>query len=103
MGPSKFAGMHVVSHKAIRLFCEEHADARNAMDRWYRVAKRAIWASFAEVRQSFNTADFVAPFVVFDIGGNKYRLIAEINFSRRVLFIHRIMTHQEYLKGAWKS
>lgn len=95
--------MHVVSHKAIRIFCEEHSDARNAMDRWYRVAKRATWASFAEVRQSFNTADFMAPFVVFDIGGNKYRLIAEINFSRRVLFIRSIMTHQKYVKGVWKS
>jgi len=38
-----------------------------------------------------------------DIGGNKYRLIAEINFSRRVLFIRGIMTHKEYVKGAWKS
>ena len=51
----------------------------------------------------FNTADFVAPFVVFDIGGNKYRLIAEMNFSRSVLFIRGIMTHKEYVKGAWKS
>ena len=50
-----------------------------------------------------NTADFVAPFVVLDIGGNKYRLIAEMNFSRRVLFIRGIMTHKEYVKGAWKS
>jgi mRNA interferase HigB len=54
------------------------------------------------VKQSFNTADFVAPFVVFDIGGNKYRLIAEIVFRRRVLFIRAIMTHKEYEKGAWK-
>jgi mRNA interferase HigB len=72
------------------------------MDHWYRVAKRATWASFAEVKQSFNTADFVAPFVVFDIGGNKYRLIAEINFNRRVLFIREIMPHKEYVRGAWK-
>jgi mRNA interferase HigB len=55
------------------------------------------------VRQSFNTADFVAPYVLFDVGGNKYRLIAEMNYARRVLFIRRIMTHKEYGKGAWKS
>jgi mRNA interferase HigB len=95
--------MHVVSHKAIRVFCEKHADARKAPDHWYRVAKRAAWASFAEVKQSFNTADFVPPVIVFDIGGNKYRLIAEINFGRRVLFIRSIMTHKDYMKGAWKS
>ncbi len=94
--------MHVVSHKAIRIFCEEHPEARNALDYWYRVAKRASWAGFAEVKQSFNSADFVTPFVVFDIGGNKYRLIAEINFSRRVLFTRGVMTHKNYVKGAWK-
>ena len=94
--------MHVVSHKAVRIFCEEHPHARGAMDHWYRVAKRATWSSFAEVKQSFSTADFVAPHVVFDIGGNKYRLIAEMNFMRRVLFVRGIMTHTEYEKGAWK-
>jgi mRNA interferase HigB len=94
--------VHIVSHKAIRIFCQKRADARNPLDYWYRVAKRANWASFAEVKQSFNAADFVAPFAVFDIGGNKYRLVAEINFSREVLFIRLIMTHREYEKGAWK-
>jgi mRNA interferase HigB len=95
--------MHVVSHKAIRIFCEEHPHARTSMDRWYRVAKRAIWSSIADVKQSFNTADSVAPYVVFDIGGNKYRLIAQMNFARRVVFIRFIMTHKEYMKAAWKS
>ena len=95
--------MHVVSHKAIRTFCGDHPLARNAMDHWYRVAKRAAWTNFAELKLSFNTVDFVAPCVVFDIGGNKYRLIAEINFSRRVLFIRHILTHNEYTKGTWKS
>ncbi|HXM43279.1 MAG TPA: type II toxin-antitoxin system HigB family toxin [Bryobacteraceae bacterium] len=99
----KSALMHIVSHKAIRIFCQEHPQARNAMDHWYRVAKQATWSSFAEVKQSFNTADFVAPHVVFDIGGNKWRLVAEMNFTRRVLFIRRIMTHKEYMKGTWKS
>jgi mRNA interferase HigB len=99
----KSALMHIVSHKAIRIFCERHPEARNAMDHWYRVAKQATWSRFAEVKQSFNTADFVAPHVVFDIGGNKWRLVAEMNFTRRVLFIRRIMTHKEYMKGTWKS
>ena len=95
--------MHVVSHKTIRTFCDEHPHARSAMDHWYRVAKRATRSSFAEVKASFNTADFVAPHVIFDIGGNKYRLIAEMNFTRSVLFIRCIVTHKEYMKGAWKS
>ena len=94
--------MHVVSYKAIRLFCARYPDAKAPLDRWYRVAKRAIWANFSEVRQSFNSAGFVAPHVVFDIGGNKYRLMAEINFGKKALFIRYFMTHKEYEKGAWK-
>ena len=94
--------MHVVSHKAIRSFSEKRPDARVLLDRWYRVAKRADWANFADVKLSFNTADLVAPHIVFDIGGNRYRLVAEINFRKKVLFIRRIMTHKEYEKGAWK-
>ncbi len=54
------------------------------------------------MKRTFNTADFVAPFMVFDIGGNKYRLIAEINFRVRVLFVRGTMTHKEYMKGTWK-
>lgn len=81
----------------------ERPNARGPLDRWYGVAKRATWVSFAEAKESFNAADSVAPFVIIDIGGNKFRLIAEINFIRRVLFIRRIMTHKEYTKGAWRT
>ena len=93
--------MHV-SHNAIRIFCEEHPQARTAMDHWYRVAKRAAWSSFADVRHTFRTADFVAPYVVFDVGGNKYRIVAEINFPRRVLLVRAILAHKEHEKGAWR-
>jgi mRNA interferase HigB len=103
VGPWHRPYVHVVSHKAIRNFCGEHPLARSAMDHWYRVAKCAAWYSFADVRRSFNTADFVAPYIVFDVGGNKYRLIAEMNFARRVVFIRNIMTHKDYEKGGWKS
>ncbi len=94
--------MNVVSHKAIRTFCEKHRDAAGSLDHWYRVAKRAAWVSFVDVKQTFNTVDFVAPYIVFDIGGNKFRLIAEINFNKRLLLIRAIMSHKAYLKGAWK-
>ena len=93
---------NVVSHKAIRAFCEKHRDAVNPLDHWYRVAKRATWVGFPEVKQTFNTADFVAPYIAFDIGGNKYRLVAEIYFDSSLLCIRGIMTDKDYMKGAWK-
>ena len=73
-----------------------------ALDRWYRIAKRATWADFAQVHETFRRADLVAPYIVFDIGGNKLRLIAEINFRSKILFIRHILTHKEYARGAWK-
>ena len=94
--------MHVVSHKAIRLFAGKYPEARASLDRWYSVAKHADWESFADVKQTFNAADLVAPHIVFDMGGNKYRLVAAINFRKRVLFIRCILTHKEYEKGTWK-
>ena len=94
--------MNVVSHKAIRTFCGKNRDAEGPLDHWCRVAKRTTWVSFEEVKQTFNTAGFVVPYIVFDIGGNKYRLIAEIKFNSRLLFIRAIMTRKEYMKGAWK-
>ncbi|MBZ5564876.1 MAG: type II toxin-antitoxin system HigB family toxin [Acidobacteriia bacterium] len=54
------------------------------------------------MRQVFARADWVKPYVVFNIAGNKYRLIAEINFRTQTLFIRNILTHQEYAAGKWK-
>ncbi len=59
----------------------------------------AHWASFADVRRSFNTADLVGTLIVFNIGGNKYRLVAEMNFRKKVLFIRQILTHGEYARS----
>lgn len=103
MGASSKTQMRVISHKAIREFSEAHPESSTAIDYWYRVTRKAFWVSFADIKLTFNTADYVPPFVVFDIGGNKYRLVAEINFGRKVVFIRRIMPHKEYSKGSWKQ
>lgn len=70
------------------------------MDRWATIARATEWGSFVEVKKTFNTADYVAPHVVFDIGGNKFRLLAIIDFSESVVIVRAVMTHKEYDK--WK-
>jgi mRNA interferase HigB len=70
---------------------------------WYHVAKRAHWTSLAEVRKDFRHADVVGVFTVFNIAGNKYRLIATIKYRWRVVYIRNILTHVEYDKEKWKS
>lgn len=95
--------MHVISYKAIREFIVTRPDTGAALDNWYAVAGRCKWKSFAEVRQVFGSADWVSPYVVFNIAGNKFRLIAEINFRSQTLFIRHILTHHEYTEGKWKK
>lgn len=95
--------VHVISYKAIREFKAAHAEAAPSLDSWYRVSSRCQWKSFAELRQVFASADWVSPYVVFNLAGNKYRLIAEINFRSQTLFIRQILTHQKYAEGKWKN
>ena len=54
------------------------------------------------MRRTFNSADFVGDLTVFDVGGNKYRLVAFVHYRQRAVYIKRVLTHKEYDKGAWK-
>jgi mRNA interferase HigB len=94
--------MHVISRKALQQFGERHPDSKNPLSRWYKIMKKSDFASFNELRNTFPTADKVGDLIVFNIGGNKYRLIASIHFNRSKVYIRRILTHPEYDKGAWK-
>jgi mRNA interferase HigB len=61
------------------------------------------FANFPELRAVFPSADKVEDWIVFNIGGNKYRLIASIHFNRRKVYIRHVLTHQEYDRGNWKQ
>jgi len=93
----------VISRKAIRDFAKNHLDALQPLLCWADVTEKADWRNPVDVRAMFNSADFVRKLVVFDIGGNKYRLIAFVHYRRRFVYIKRILTHREYDKGAWKQ
>jgi mRNA interferase HigB len=84
-------------------FWAEHLDAEEPLMGWLREAKKAEWTNFADVRQSSATASQVNPFVVFNIGGNKYRLITRINYQRQIVYIRAVLTHEEYDEGTWKT
>jgi mRNA interferase HigB len=109
LGSSRYGNMelrwavHVISYKAIREYKAARPDAGPSLDNWYRVTASCKWRSFAELRQVFASADWLNPYVAFNIAGNKHRLIAEINFRSQTLFIRRIMNHREYSQGKWKS
>ena len=61
------------------------------------------FANWAELKAAFNSVDKVGDLVVFDLGGNKFRLICYVRFDRQIVYIKAVHTHREYDKGAWKS
>lgn len=89
-------------------FSERHPDATVPLMRWYRLARQAGWTSLAEVRRVFPHADTVLvhsgnPVTVFNVAGNKYRLITAIHYNRQVVYTLRVLTHREYSQNKWKE
>ena len=95
--------MHVITRKRLNEFAWEHPDAQSALEHWYRVMKTRRFANFAQLRETFPSADQVDNKTVFNIGGNKYRLIAAIHYNRARIYVRAILTHRDYDKGTWKK
>ena len=95
--------MHVISWKKLRTFFDRHPNAEAPLRSWYKVVERARWEKFADVRNTYASADLVdGKFVVFNIG-RKYRLIAVIHYNRGKVFVRHVLTHTDYDKGKWKK
>ena len=94
--------MHVISRKALITFWEKYPDSKLPLQRWFKIVSKTEFATFSELRTVFPDADKVADLIVFNIGGNKYRLIASVHFNRGKLYIRHVLTHKDYDKGAWK-
>lgn len=95
--------MHVISRRALQSFADKHPDSRNPLDKWYRIMKRRHFKSLADLRQTFPSADPVGKLTVFNIGGNKFRLITAIHYNTHRIYIRDVLTHAEYDKGKWKE
>lgn len=95
--------MHVISRKALKQFWERHPDSKTALVRWYKVMVNTEFRNFAELRAAFPSADLVGQWVVFNIGGNKYRLITSMHFNRGKVYVRAVLTHQAYDKEDWKK
>ena len=95
--------MHIITRKRLNEFSEKYSEAKTALARWYKLIKQNDFASFAELRATFPDADRVGKLTVFNIGGNKVRLIAAIHYNRKKVYIRAILTHAEYDLCKWKK
>jgi mRNA interferase HigB len=97
--------VRVISKSAIRDFVEERTNDRDIAERdlnaWYKLAEDAVWANFGEMKQTFGSADIVGRCVVFDVGNNRFRLIARVFCESQKMYILKVMDHREYDKKRW--
>jgi mRNA interferase HigB len=89
--------------KPLRDFCALHRDAETPLRAWYREVEHTQWEKFADVRAMYPSADRVGKYTVFNIGGNKYRLIAVIHYNRDRVYVRHVLTHKDYDQGKWKN
>lgn len=94
--------MHVIAKPALIEFCEKHPDAETPLQAWFRTIENETFVDFNDLRATFASADYVDGLTVFNIGGNKYRLIAAIHYNRHKVFVRAVLTHAEYDLGKWK-
>ncbi len=95
--------MHIITRKRLNEFAEKHPNTKVSLEHWYKILKVGNFHSFVELRADFPHADQVGKLTVFNIGGNKARLIAAIHYNRQKVYIRQVLTHDEYDEGKWKE
>jgi mRNA interferase HigB len=95
--------LHVITRKRLNEFAEKRPDAKSGLARWYALMRTSRFLNFVQLREVFPQADQVGKFTVFNISGNKVRLIAAVHYNRNKLYIRHVLTHQEYDAGKWKG
>jgi mRNA interferase HigB len=100
--------MRIIKPKTVEAWSVAHAAARTALKNWMEVVRAANWKNFADVRQTYRSADQAKvasgrAVVIFDVAGNRFRLIAAIHYRTEIVFALRFLTHAEYSKDKWKD
>jgi len=100
--------MRMISRKSLLAFAVRFPDAATGLNAWHRVVRNESWENLMQVRRSYPSADQVKvksgrSIVVFNIGGNKYRLLAAIHYNRQLLYVLRVLTHAEYSRSGWRE
>ena len=95
--------MRAISRKRLEEFWQKHADAEGQLKAWYRIAEKAEWKSFPDVRSVYGSADRVGDCYVFNVRGDSYRLIVRFLYDWSLVLICAVLTHKEYDLDQWKE
>ena len=99
--------MRIISERKLREFSHEAIGAEavsrgKVLRGWINIVRVADWASLSEIKQTFNSADAYGDCVIFDVGGNKYRIVGKVGYKKHLVFIRFVLTHNEYDKKKWQ-
>lgn len=101
----------MISRKKLRAFYEAEAERRqhaNAFEDWFKLTRKARWQTFRDAKALFGQTDVARDTksrrtaTIFDVGGNKYRIITLIDYARQAVLVTHVLDHKEYDKGSWK-
>ena len=99
--------MRIISKAKLREFWSRHQGAESPLKSWYNTVKKAKWKRFADVRKTFNSADTYAvedrKYVIVNVGGNKFRVVASVNYETQIVYIAMVLSHKEYDTEKWKD
>ena len=95
--------MHVITRRKLNDFARRFPMAKTSLDAWYKLVKKALFKNIMEIKSMFPATDDVKGLCVFNISGNKFRLVAKIEYRWQKVFIVAVLTHAEYDAGSWKT
>ena len=88
--------MRTSPYKLLSDFAQRHPNTKSALNRWYQLISERNFRSIAELREVFPHADWVKGWTIFNVGGNKTRIITTIHYTRQIVVIRHVLTHAEY-------
>lgn len=96
--------MHVISKKRLKDFWEIHPSSKVALEAWFKLMRQGSYGMFNALQTTFSKSgvDKVGKYTIFNIGGNKYRVITVIHYNREKVYIREVLTHAQYDKELWK-
>lgn len=95
--------MHLIAIRNLRSDASRYPDTMTVIGEWYKIVKSLSWQNLEEVKQVYRDAEAVGNLTVFNIKGNKYRLIVDINYANQTIYYKYFLTHADYDKDSWKQ
>jgi mRNA interferase HigB len=88
--------MHLISNRSLREFALRYPQADAPLQAWRRLIERNRFTGFADLKALFQSVDKAGEFFVFNVGGNKFRVISAIHFNTQTLYVRQVFTHADY-------